>query len=119
TLHLLTTTLHKLKTNPPIPFTQPPYIHSHQPPHYTTPTYQKLLKNLNLPQSISTTPNSSHNPPQQSFFPHLKHQPHIKPSLSFNQFKQHINKYITYYNHYTYQSNLKNITPLPYSNHLL
>ncbi|WP_425290490.1 IS3 family transposase, partial [Bacillus mycoides] len=57
---------------------------------------------------MSPPANSSHNPPQQSFFPHFKHQPHIKTSTTFTHLKQQIKHYIKYYNHHPYHSNLKN-----------
>ena len=44
TLELVTTTLHKLKRNPRIRLTEGAYIHSDQGSHYTSPTYQKLVK---------------------------------------------------------------------------
>ncbi|MEB9748310.1 IS3 family transposase, partial [Bacillus cereus] len=33
--------------------------------------------------------------------------------------KQYIKKYMSYYNHYIYQCNLKKMTPVGYRNHLL
>ncbi|MED3026268.1 DDE-type integrase/transposase/recombinase, partial [Bacillus wiedmannii] len=53
TLGLVTTTLHKLKRNPRIRLIEGAYIHSDQGAHYTSPTYQKLVKKLNLGQSMS------------------------------------------------------------------
>ncbi|MEC3377094.1 IS3 family transposase, partial [Bacillus cereus] len=43
----------------------------------------------------------------------------IQPGVSFNELKQEIKKYMTYYNHYRYQWNLKKMTPVGYRNHLL
>lgn len=53
TLELVTTTLHKLKRNPRTRLTEGAYIHSDQGSHYTSSTYQKLVKKLNLGQSMS------------------------------------------------------------------
>lgn len=119
TLELVTTTLHKLKRNPRIRLTEGAYIHSDQGSHYTSPTYQKLVKKLNLGQSMSRRGNCWDNAPQESFFGHLKDEAHIKPCVSFNELKQEIKKYMTYYNHYRYQWNLKKMTPVGYRNHLL
>lgn len=115
TLEFVTTTLHKLKRNPRIRLTEGAYIHSDQGSHYTSPTYQKL----NLGQSMSRRGNCWDNAPQESFFGHLKDEAHIKPCESFNELKQKIKKYMTYYNHYRYQWNLKKMTPVGYRNHLL
>ncbi|MEC2901777.1 IS3 family transposase, partial [Bacillus cereus] len=48
-----------------------------------------------------------------------KDEAHIKPCESFTELKQEIKKYMTYYNHYRYQWNLKKMTPVGYRNHLL
>ncbi|WP_144488571.1 IS3 family transposase, partial [Bacillus sp. ABP14] len=72
TLELVTTTLHKLKRNPRIRLTEGAYIHSDQGSHYTSPTYEKLVKKLNLGQSMSRRGNCWDNAPQESFFGHLK-----------------------------------------------
>lgn len=68
TLELVTTTLHKLKKNPRIRLTEGAYIHLDQGAHYTSPTYQKLVKKLNLGQSMSRRGNCWDNAPQESFF---------------------------------------------------
>ncbi len=101
--------------------TEGAYIHSDQGSHYTSPTYQKLVKKLNLGQSMSRRGNCWDNAPQESFFGHLKDEAYIKPCASFNELKQEIKKYMTYYNynHYRYQWNLKKMTPVGYRNHLL
>ncbi|WOA63392.1 IS3 family transposase [Bacillus mycoides] len=119
TLDLVTTTLHKLKRNKRIRLTEGAYIHSDQGAHYTSPTYQKLVKKLKLGQSMSRRGNCWDNAPQESFFGHLKDEAHIKPCESFTELKQEIKKYMTYYNHYRYQWNLKKMTPVGYRNHLL
>ncbi|PEB38403.1 IS3 family transposase [Bacillus pseudomycoides] len=119
TLDLVTTTLHKLKRNKRIRLTEGAYIHSDQGAHYTSPTYQKLVKKLKLGQSMSRKGNCWDNAPQESFFGHLKDEAHIETRESFTELKQEIKKYMTYYNHYRYQWNLKKMTPVEYRNHLL
>ncbi|PEL19072.1 IS3 family transposase [Bacillus pseudomycoides] len=119
TLDLVTTTLHKLKKNKRIRLTEGAYIHSDQGAHYTSPTYQKLVKKLKLGQSMSRRGNCWDNAPQESFFGHLKDEAHIETRESFTELKQEIKKYMTYYNHYRYQWNLKKMTPVEYRNHLL
>ena len=46
------------------------FVHSDQGFHYTSPTYQKLLKNIG--QSMSRRGNCWDNAPQESFFGHMK-----------------------------------------------
>lgn len=74
-------------------------IHSDQGFHYTNPKFQKLVKQMGLNQSMSRRGNCWDNAPQESFLGHLKDEAHI----SFNELKQEIQKYMTYYNHYRYQ----------------
>ncbi len=68
TLELVTTTLHKLKRNLRIQLIEGVYIHSDQGAHYTSPTYQKLVRKLNLGQSMSRRGNCWDNAPQESFY---------------------------------------------------
>ncbi|MES9669786.1 IS3 family transposase, partial [Bacillus pseudomycoides] len=85
TLDLVTTTLHKLKRNKRIRLTEGAYIHSDQGAHYTSPTYQKLVKKLKLGQSMSRRGNCWDNAPQESFFGHLKDEAHIETRESFTE----------------------------------
>lgn len=102
-LELVTETLHKLKRNQRIQLTQGAYIHLDQGAYYTSPTYQKLVKKLNLGQSMLRRGDCCYEVPQKSFFGHLKEEAHIKPCESFIKLKQEIKKYMTYYNHYRYR----------------
>ncbi|PFO76992.1 MULTISPECIES: IS3 family transposase [Bacillus cereus group] len=119
TLDIATTTLRKLKKNKKVRLTQDAYIHSDQGAHYTSPTYQKLVKKLKLGQSMSRRGNCWDNAPQESFFGHFKDEAHIKTCTTFTQLKQEIKDYMKYYNQHRYQWNLKKMTPVEYRNHLL
>ncbi|PEB50878.1 IS3 family transposase [Bacillus sp. AFS098217] len=119
TLDIATNTLLKLKKNRRIKLAEGAFIHSDQGVHYTSPTYQKLVKKCKLGQSMSRRGNCWDNAPQESFFGHLKDEASIKPCESFTQLKHEIKSYMTYYNHYRYQWNLKKMTPVEYRNHLL
>ncbi len=119
TLDIATTTLRKLKKNKRIQLAKDVFIHSDQGAHYTSPTYQKLVKKLKLRQSMSRRGNCWDNAPQESFFGHFKDEAYVKFCESFTQLKHEIKKYMTYYNHYRYQWNLKKMTPVEYRNHLL
>lgn len=59
------------------------------------------------------------NAPMESFFGHFKDEAHIKTCETLEQLKTEIKKYMTYYNNFRYQWNLKKMTPVQYRNHLL
>ncbi|EOP60721.1 hypothetical protein KOY_03706 [Bacillus cereus VDM021] len=119
TLDLAIDTLVKLKKNRKVKLAEGAFIHSDQGSHYTSPIYQKLVKKYRLGQSMSRRGNCWDNAPQESFFGHFKDEAYIKPCESFAQLKNEIKNYMTYYNHYRYQWNLKKMTPVEYRNHLL
>jgi transposase InsO family protein len=119
TMELATDTLHKLKKNRNFKKAKGALIHSDQGTHYTHPDFQKLVKKMKLKQSMSRRGNCWDNAPIESFFGHLKDQAHIKECKTFEELEKEIAKYITYYNHYRNQWNLKKMTPVQYRNHLL
>lgn len=95
------------------------FIHSDQGSHYTSPTYQKLLKKKGLGQSMSRRGNCWDNAPQESFFGHMKDHVDSRSCTSFEELQSEIDRYIKYYNHHRYQWGLKKMTPVQYRNHLL
>jgi putative transposase len=99
--------------------TKDAFIHSDQGVHYTSPIFQKLLKKKGLGQSMSRRGNCWDNAPQESFFGHFKDELDISSCKSIKDVKAKIKNYITYYNNYRYQWNLKKMTPVQYKNHLL
>ncbi|MBT2736012.1 IS3 family transposase, partial [Bacillus sp. ISL-7] len=119
TLDLATDTLAKLKNNRKVKFAEGAFIHSDQGVHYTSPTFQKRVKKLGLGQSMSRRGNCWDNAPQESFFGHFKDEAYIKPCNSLEELKREIRSYMTYYNNFRYQWNLKKMTPVEYRNHLL
>lgn len=119
TLDLATDTLTKLKKNKRINLAKDAFIHSDQGGHYTSPTFQKLVKKLGLGQSMSRRGNCWDNAPQESFFGHFKDEALIKPCATFDELKREIKNYMTYYNNYRYQWDLKKMTPVQYRDHLL
>ena len=112
-------TLKKLKKNRNIKLSKGAFIHSDQGFHYTSPTYQKLVKKYKLGQSMSRRGNCWDNAPQESFFGHFKDEASIKPCETLDELKREIKQYMIYYNHYRYQWDLKKMTPVQYRNHLL
>jgi len=119
TLDIATNTIHKLMKNNKVHIHKDAFIHSDQGSHYTSPTFQKLLKKYGLDQSMSRRGNCWDNAPQESFFGHLKDEVNYKSCKNLLELKAKINHYITYYNNYRYQWNLKKMTPIQYRNHLL
>jgi putative transposase len=118
-LDIVTDTIIKLKKNRKIKLTKDAFIHSDQGVHYTSPVFQRLVKNHGLGQSMSRRGNCWDNAPQESFFGHFKDEAHIKPCETLENLKKEIKDYMAYYNNHRYQWNLKKMTPVQYRNHLL
>lgn len=72
------------------------FIHSDQGSHYTSPVYQKLLRDHGLGQSMSRRGNCWDNAPQESFFGHMKDHVDHRSCSSFLELQRHINQYIRY-----------------------
>jgi transposase InsO family protein len=119
TLDIALDTIKKLVKNRRVTLTKDAFIHSDQGSHYTSPTFQKLLKMNELSQSMSRRGNCWDNAPQESFFGHMKDEINLKSCITLENVKKMIDRYITYYNNYRYQWNLKKMAPVHYRNHLL
>jgi putative transposase len=119
TIDLATDTLKKLKKNKHFKKAKDALIHSDQGVHYTHPAFQKAVKKLKLRQSMSRRGNCWDNAPQESFFGHLKDEADIKACTTLDELKREIKQYMTYYNRYRYQWDLKKMTPVQYRDHLL
>jgi putative transposase len=119
TMDLATDTLVRLKQNRNFRNAKDAMIHSDQGTHYTHPDFQKLVKKMGLRQSMSRRGNCWDNAPQESFFGHFKDEASIKACSNLDELKREIKQYMTYYNHYRYQWNLKKMTPVQYRDHLL
>jgi putative transposase len=119
TMDLATDTLLQLKKNRKFKKAESAFIHSDQGTHYTHPDFQKLVKKMGLRQSMSRRGNCWDNAPQESFFGHFKDEASIKLCTTMEEVRREIEDYMTYYNHYRYQWNLKKMTPVQYRDHLL
>ncbi|MFV8828168.1 IS3 family transposase [Alkalihalobacterium sp. APHAB7] len=119
TLDIATDTLLKLKNNRRVKLAPNAFIHSDQGVHYTSPIFQKIIKGMGLLQSMSRRGNCWDNAPQESFFGHFKDETSIKPCETLDELKKEIKSYMTYYNHFRYQWNMKKMTPVQYRDHLL
>lgn len=102
-----------------VPIPEDAFVHSDQGSHYTSPTFQSLLKELKLGQSMSRKGNCWDNAPQESFFGYMKDEVDFKAYSKFEELQVEIDRYIEYYNNYRYQWNLKKMSPVQYRNHLL
>ena len=89
------------------------WIHSDQGCHYTSVAFRQLLSDYKLRQSMSRRGNCWDNAPQESFFGHMKDelQPYMKDWNCYQDIKNRIDDYISYYNNERYQSSLKGMSP--------
>lgn len=114
TLDIATQTIEKLINNKKINLAPNAFIHSDQGCHYTSPRFQKLMRNYNLGQSMSRRGNCWDNAPIESFFGHFKDEANIKECKTYRELKKEIDDYMDYYNNYRGQWNLKRMTPVEY-----
>jgi putative transposase len=118
-LDIVMITIRNLMSNKNLKLANDAFIHSDQGAHYTSPRYQKLLKENSLGQSMSRRGNCWDNAPQESFFGHLKDEVDYKSCTTLEEVENSINNYIDYYNNHRCQWNLKKLTPVKYRNQLL
>lgn len=119
TLEIATKTIDKLIIQHENLLHKDAFIHSDQGVHYTSPKFQKLLKEYNLGQSMSRRGNCWDNAPQESFFGHMKDEIDSKGCSTFEELQFLIDDYMEYYNNFRYQWGLKKLTPIQYRNQLL
>ena len=115
-LEIALNTLKKLKKQKHL--AQDAFIHSDQGFHYTNPTFQKLVKKMGLGQSMSRRGNCWDNAPQESFFGHFKDETNMKDCETLEEVKREVRSYMTYYNYYRGQWNLKKLPPVKYRQQL-
>lgn len=119
TLDIATDTITSLVKQRRVKLHKNAFIHSDQGSHYTSPQYQKLLKQYGLGQSMSRRGNCWDNAPQESFFGHMKDHVKSRNYSKLEDIQEAIDRYIRYYNNYRYQWGRKKMTPVQYRNHLL
>ena len=103
-LNIVTETIDNL-FNSPLSLHKEAFIHSDQGSHYTSPIFQKKLKEKGIGQSMSRLGNCWDNAPQESFFGHLKDEANIKECETFEDLVKEIDNYIEYHNNYRAQWN--------------
>ena len=112
-------TVKSLMSNHKDLITKDTLIHSDQGFHYTSLSYQNLLKELEIQQSMSRRGNCWDNAPQESFFGHMKDELHLKECLDYEDLINEIDDYMDYYNNYRYQWDLGKRSPVEYRIYLL
>ena len=118
-IDIVTNTIDMLLQSSRIKLNKDVFIHSDQGVHYTSPIFQKKLKENKIGQSMSRRGNCWDNAPQESFFGHLKDETYLKDCETFEELVKEIDDYMSYHNNYRCQWNLKKMTPVQYRNHLL
>ncbi|WP_246310043.1 IS3 family transposase [Paenibacillus alginolyticus] len=114
TLDIATDTIEALMKQRKLKLHKKAFIHSDQGSHYTSPTYQKLLKQKGLGQSMSRRGNCWDNAPQESFYGHMKDHVDHRSCPTLAELQRKIDSYIRYYNNNRYQWGLKKMTPVQY-----
>ena len=111
-------TVNRLIQEHGISLNQETIIHSDQGCHYTSISFQALLKDKELRQSMSRRGNCWDNAPQESFFGHMKDEIHLDGCNSFEELNGIIDDYMDYYNKDRYQWDLAKLSPNQYDEYL-
>lgn len=93
-------------------------IHSDQGCHYTSISYQELLKENGIIQSMSRRGNCWDNAPQESFFAIMKTEMDLDYYHTYEQLVNGLIDYINYYNYDRPQVGLNELTPQEYEEYL-
>lgn len=107
-------TIHQLMEKHGITLSNQTLIHSDQGIHYTAKSFQELVKNKELRQSMSRRGNCWDNAPQESFFGHMKDEISLEGIQTLEETKTVIDAYIDYYNNDRYQWKLAKLAPTQY-----
>ena len=87
-------------------------IHSDQGCHYTSYSYQELLEEHDIEQSMSRRGNCWDNAPQESFFGILKTEMEMKQFKTLEEISMGVTEYINYYNYDRPQRDMHRMTPM-------
>ena len=93
-------------------------IHSDQGCHYTSISYQELLKENGIIQSMSRRGNCWDNAPQESFFAIMKTEMDLDYYHTYERLVNGLIDYINYYNYDRPQVGLNELTPQEYEEYL-
>lgn len=93
-------------------------IHSDQGFHYTNPSFIKIIKDMNMIQSMSKKGSCIDNAPIESFFGHMKDELDYKQCKSFKELYLKIDDYMRYYNYKRKQWTRNKMSPVEYRDYL-
>lgn len=93
-------------------------LHSDQGCHYTSISYQELLRENGIIQSMSRRGNCWDNAPQESFYAVLKTEVELNQIYTYDHLAERIITYIDYYNYDRPQWDLHRKTPKEYDTYL-
>ena len=92
-----------------------PLIHSDRGSQYTSKEYRYITTEAGMTRSMSRVGNCIDNAPIESFFGHFKCECYnLKQYKSFEELKEDIDEYITFYNEERFQAKLNSLTPLEF-----
>ena len=95
-----------------------PILHSDQGWHYQMKSYQHVLKEQGIVQSMSRKGNCLDNAVMENFFGLLKSELlYLKEFESMEHFREELEDYIDYYNHKRIKVKLKGMSPVQYRTH--
>jgi len=90
-------------------------LHSDQGWHYRHQTYQTMLKDKGVRQSMSRKGNCLDNAVMENFFGLLKSELlYLQKFKSFDEFKRGLEQYIKYYNNERIKLSLNGLSPIKY-----
>lgn len=93
-------------------------MHSDQGWHYQHTTYQKMLKDNGITQSMSRKGNCLDNAMMENFFGLMKNELlYVNRFASIEEFERELKKYIIWYNNKRIKLRLKGMSPVQYRAH--
>ena len=95
------------------------FLHSDRGCLYLTPDFQEAVKKMGLAQSMSKLGCCWDNSPEEAFNGNLKQEVDFSSCETFEDLKELIEKYWTYYNTERHVYNRKQMTPVEYEEYLL
>ena len=114
-MELVSSTIEKLQD---ITFSPDAIFHSDQGSLYLTDTYQKMIRDLGLRQSMSKRGNCWDNAPQESFFGHFKDEFDYRSCHDLIELQTRCANYMEYFNTERRQWDRNRMTPIEYESYL-
>jgi len=111
-------TVKQLMVSHGVSLTAETLIHSDQGVHYRSVQFIRLIKDIELRQSMSRRANCWDNAPQESLYGHMKDEIDISQCRTFEEIQLVISDWTDYYNNDRYQWNLARLSPREYFRYL-